>query len=119
MEQNDFDIYEKIRKLEVEFIEIKSILRGLEEKWEEFEKLYMKDKKIGDDDTKAYWTIHEILKKYDISRQTFCDYRRLFRLEPAGRKGMFEKYKKTEVKAFFETVSKAGKKVKSSNDEMH
>lgn len=57
------------------------------------------------EETKSFFTIKEILKEYNISRQTFFNYRKIVELKDMGRVGMYVRYNIKDVSDFFEKVT--------------
>jgi hypothetical protein len=57
------------------------------------------------EETKSFFTIKEILNEYNISRQTFFNYRKIVELKDMGRVGMYVRYNIKDVSDFFEKIT--------------
>lgn len=117
MHEDNFNIYERFSEIEQELIMVKTNLNMVINRIEEYEKIQQeeKQKKINEDaNIEGFWTIVDILRKYSISEQTFCKWKRLVHLKTSGKQGKKLRYNKKNVVRFFENIQS----LKISNPEL-
>lgn len=96
----NFNIYERLDALEKE-------ISFLKEKVDHYERGYSVDsnvKKVDDENKNDLWTINDILRQYNISRQCLHNYRKLVPLKKCNKIGRFDRFRKKDILAFMEKI---------------
>lgn len=57
-----------------------------------------------EEDMEGFITVYEILREYNICHKTFFTYKKLIPIKKTGKVGRFDRYRKKDVKVFFEKI---------------
>ena len=106
---SNYNIYEELNKLlnrvsslENEIERLNNIITNIE---------VTEENKIPNN--KIHYTVKQILIEFQISRQTFFNYRNIVELNDCGKIGKFKQFKSEDVMTFFEKI----KMMKKTNPE--
>jgi hypothetical protein len=95
-----FNIYDKIESLEKEVMSLRIRI----EQYEDIHQLDYNKKVKVNEDLEGFYTINDILRKYEISRQCFYNYRKFVPLKKSAKIGRFERFKKKDVHEFIQRI---------------
>jgi hypothetical protein len=99
--ETNFNIYERLENLEKEILSLRL-------KVEHYEKILQSDYSMEtekDCSITGFYTINDILRKYNISRQCLYNYRKLVPLKKSTKIGRFDRFKKENIVEFMKKIA--------------
>lgn len=108
--ETNFNIYERLENLEKEVVSLRS-------KVEHYASTLQSDSSIKTEDDRnitGFYTIYDIIRKYNISRQCLYNYRKLVPLKKSTKLGRFDRFKKENIVEFMKKIAE----LKKTNPEL-
>jgi hypothetical protein len=99
--ETNFNIYERLENLEKEMFSLRL-------KVEHYESILQSDPLMKTEEDKnitGFYTINDILRKYNISRQCLYNYRMLVPLKKSTKIGRFDRFKKQNIVEFMNKIA--------------